>query len=90
MYGFLNGPLIPVDSNIHDFMDNYEWLDRSIRPTGHVNRSIMNKSILESKGCDSIDSASIMTNKLKLNPIHQLAILLKKARTEPPIRNQDG
>ena len=60
---------MPVDSDIHDFIDSYEWLDRGIRPTGHVNRSIMNKSILESKGYDSIDTASILTNKLKLNPI---------------------
>ena len=40
----------------------------------------MNRSILGSVVDDDFDAASIYTNKKKLNPAHQLALLLVQAR----------
>ena len=50
----------------------------------------MNRSILGSVCDNDLDATSIYTNKRKLNPAHQLALLLYKARKNQLIARYHG
>ena len=88
--GLFHAPLDIERSSNHEFISQFEKFHREDRPNGHVNRSMMNRSILGSLCHKDLDTTSIYTNKKKLNPVHQLALLLKKARANPSFHNPIG